>query len=127
MYMYVLAIRKYGNERGYFAPLLSSTEYHTYASSGIFTAAAGESIYANLNDGLGAGGLDPVADDFVDPLFAISSSNRFEDIGCTCGLERDRCCDRISWAWCIIACFALLLLATVGVDVYYLAIGQSLI
>ena len=122
MYMYVLAIRKYGNERGYFAPLLSSSEYHTYASSGVFTAAAGESIYANLN-----GGLETVADDFVDPLFAISSSNRFEDVGCTCGLDRDRCCDRISWAWCIIACFSLLLMATVGVDVYYLVIGQSLI
>ena len=125
LYMYVVAIRKYGNECGYFAPLLSSSEYHACASSDaidVSIAAASESVYADLSDS----SLEPVADDFVDPLYAISSNNRFSDVGCTCGLERDRCCDRISWAWCIIACFTLLLLATVGVDVYYLAIGHSL-
>jgi amino acid permease len=124
MYMYVLAIRKYCNERGYITPLLSSSECHTHASSEDCTAAAKEITYVDVNLNDHDGSLEPVADDFVDPLFAISSNNRFPDVGCTCGIERDRCCDRVSWAWCIIACFTLLLLATVGVDVYYLAIGQ---
>jgi hypothetical protein len=112
MYMYIVAVRKFGNERGYISADLSGGKYHSYGSImyGSPIGSVGASSIWSKNS---LNHTAPSSDDFLDPLFACSSENQYDNC-----LPRHRCPGRISWAWCVLGLLAVFMVATLAVNIY---------